>query len=196
MSTIITPPGAPTVIQREKPVNVVLHTDRPKVVVTGGVAPVIPVCNPHPVVVGNPVSKTVELVTKGPQGEQGPAGPPGPAGGNVVQLMAIGEIGGTRVVRSVPGGIGYASSANAEHGDDVLGITLQAGEDELINVQVAGEMTEPSWNWTPQQPVFLTGNALLTQVPPADPVDAFTLVLGFATAPDSIMIRIESPIYF
>lgn len=195
MSTIITPPGAPTVIQREKPVNVVLQTDRPKVVVTGGVAPIIPVCNPHPVVVGNPVSKTIELVTKGPQGEQGPEGPPGPAGGNVVQLQAVGVLGGHRVVRSVPGGIGYASANDPAHGDDVVGLTLQAGADEPINVQVAGEVVEPSWDWAPQEPIFLGADGMLTQVPPEEPA-AFVLVFGFATSPTSLMIRIEPPIYF
>lgn len=84
MSTIITPPGAPTVIQREKPASVVLRTDRPQVVVTGDAAPVVPVCEPHPVVVGNPVSKTVEVVAKGPKGDPGVPGPPGPPGADGV----------------------------------------------------------------------------------------------------------------
>lgn len=184
-----------TVIIRETPVRLVQTVDRPQVVVQVDQVPVVPVCDPHPVVIGNPVSRTIELITAGPQGEEGPQGPPGPAGGNVVQLQAVGVLGGHRVVRSVPGGIGYASANNPLHGDDVVGITLQAGADELINVQVAGEVEEPSWDWTPQEPIFLGADGLLTQVPPEEPA-AFVLVFGFATSPTSIMIRIEPPIYF
>lgn len=195
--SIIVPPGKPTVIVRDGAQVITVGRATNKAVVTQvqGSRPIVP-CDPHPVVIGNPVSRTIELVTKGPQGEEGPQGPPGPAGGNAIQVMAVGILGSTRVVRSVPGGASYASSTDPDHGDDVLGITLQAGTDELINVQVAGDMTEPSWNWVPQEPVFLGANGMLTQVPPEDPADAFVLVIGFATSPTSIMIRIESPIYF
>lgn len=194
--SIVVPPGTPTIIVRGQPCTIHDTTiNRQTIVQDRPVSkPVVP-CDPHPVVIGNPVSRTVEVVTKGPQGEEGPAGPPGPAGGNVVQLQAVGVLGGHRVVRSVPGGVSYASANNPQHGDDVVGLTLQAGADELINVQVAGEVVEPSWDWTPQEPVFLGSDGLLTQVPPEEPA-AFVLVFGFATSPTSIMIRIEPPIYF
>lgn len=196
--SIVVPPGKPTIIVRGQPCTITERTTNRQVIVTGGGAAVKPIapCDPHPVVIGNPQTRTVDVVTKGPKGDEGPEGPPGPAGGNVVQMHAVGTVGSTRVVRSVPGGVGYASSQVAAHADDVLGISLQAGIDEDINVQVAGEVEEPSWTWEPQQPVFLAFDGLLTQDPPEDPADAFTLVIGFATSPTSIMIRIESPIYF
>lgn len=198
--SIIVPPGKPTVIVRGSPQTVTVGktVNQGVVVQVPAKTPVQP-CDPHPVVVNDPVAKTIELVTRGPQGpagEDGPPGPPGPAGGNVVQLLAIGAVGGNRVVRSVPGGVGYASNDNTAHGDDVVGLTLQAGADELINVQVAGEVVEPSWNWVPQEPVFVGTNGLLTQAPPEDPAARFVLVFGFATSPTSIMIRVEAPIYF
>lgn len=195
--SIIVPPGKPTIIVRGQPQTITVGRQINRgVVTTEPGKQVVRPCDPHPVEVLEPVAQVIKVVTKGPQGEEGPPGPPGPAGGNAVQVQAVGTIGGSRVVRSVPGGVGYASSANPLHGDDVLGITLQAGTDEPINVQVAGEVTEPSWDWAPQEPVFLSIDGLMTQVPPEDPTDAFILVIGFATSPTSIMLRIEPPIYF
>ena len=144
------------------------------------------------------LSRTVEVVTAGPQGPEGPVGPPGPAGGNVIALPAATALGGHRVVRSVGDGMcGYASVDNPLHGDDVLGVTLGAVvAGANANVQVAGEVTEPSWAWTPQEPVFLGANGVLTQEPPTETDAAFVLVVGFATSPTGLMLRIEGPIYF
>lgn len=144
------------------------------------------------------LSRTVEVITAGPQGPEGPVGPPGPAGGNVIALPAATALGGHRVVRSVGDGMcGYASADNPLHGDDVLGVTLGAVvAGANTNVQVAGEIVEPSWTWTPQEPVFLGANGLLTQTPPTDPTAAFVLVIGFAASPTRLMLRIEAPIYF
>lgn len=144
------------------------------------------------------LSRTVEVITAGPQGRRGEAGPIGPAGGNVLALPAATTLGGHRVVRSTGNGMcGYASAADLTHGDDVLGVTLGAVTvGANANVQVAGEVIEPSWSWTPQEPVFLGLDGVLTQDPLSDDVVAFLLVIGFATAPDALMLRIEAPIYF
>lgn len=161
--------------------------------------PTVVVQGTDPTVVIQPqLSRTVEVITAGPQGPTGPSGPPGPAGGNVIALPAATALGGHRVVRSTGDGrCGYASADNPLHGDDVLGITLGAAvAGANANVQVAGEVTEPSWAWTPQEPVFLGANGVLTQEPPTEPDAAFVLIVGFATSPTGLMLRIEGPIYF
>lgn len=149
---------------------------------------------------GVPVAttRTVEVVAKGAQGPAGPAGPIGPAGGDVFLRQADGALGGHRVVRSTgQGAAGYADAQVEEHGDDVLGITLgaaAAGDD--VQIQGSGEIVEPSWAWEPQEPIFLGAAGVLTQVLPTAETAAFLLVLGFATSPTGMQVRIESPIYF
>lgn len=186
------------VIHCTKPQQVVVQRAEPTVVVQTQLAAAITAECGDQVEQINRLSRTVEVVAAGPQGPEGPAGPPGPAGGNVLALPAATVLGGHRVVRSTGDGrCGYASAANPLHGDDVLGVTLgaaSAGAD--ANVQVAGEIVEPSWAWVPQEPVFLGLDGQLTQTPPDDPDAAFVLVIGFATAPTRLMLRIEAPIYF
>lgn len=139
-------------------------------------------------------TRTVSIVGKGAQGPAGPEGPVGPAGGDVIVLPAVSDLGGHRVVRSIVGFVGYADAYDADHGDDVLGVTLGAavtGED--VQVQVAGVITEPSWAFTPGEPVFAGADGIPTQSPPTDA--AFLLVIGFAVTASSMRVRIESPIY-
>ena len=141
---------------------------------------------------------TVVVVGKGAQGPVGPAGPPGPAGGDVFVRTADAALGGHRAVRSTGQGMaGYADAQIEGHGDDVLGITLgAAASGDEVQIQGSGEIVEPSWAWSPQEPIFLGASGALTQVPPTAATAAFILVLGFATSPTSMQVRIESPIYF
>lgn len=61
-------------------------------------------------------------------------------------------------------------------------------------LQRAGDVTEPSWSWTPEAPVFLGSNGQLTQAPPDDSA-AFTLCVGFAATTTTLVLRFEAPIY-
>lgn len=139
-------------------------------------------------------TRAVAVVGKGGQGPAGEVGPPGPAGGEVVVLPAAIDLGGHRVVRSSAGNVGYADAYDADHGDDVLGISLGAaavGDD--VQVRVGGLITEPSWAWTPEEPIFVGAEGIPTQTAPLDA--AFLLVVGFAVTSTSMRVRIESPIY-
>ena len=136
--------------------------------------------------------KVIETSSPGPQGPQGPVGP---AGGNVFQAVAAVALSGHRAVRGSVEALTYASADVEAHGDDVMGITLSAASSGgTVSVQSVGEITEPSWTWVPFEPIFLGFDGLLTQTPPA--FGAFSLSLGFATSTTSMMIRIDSPIYF
>lgn len=186
---------------------IVSQAQAPRVVVvsrraTAGIAvkdtAAVIVDQPAPVAAVRADTRAVAVVGKGAQGPEGPAGPPGPAGGDVFVRQADGALGGHRVVRSTgQGAAGYADAQVAEHGDDVLGITLGAAAagDEVL-IQGSGEIVEPSWALQPQEPIFLGAHGALTQVPPAVDSAAFLLVLGFATSATSMQVRIETPIYF
>jgi hypothetical protein len=189
---------------------IVSQAQAPRVVVvsrraTAGIAvkdtAAVIVDRPAPVAAVRADTRAVAVVGKGAQGAQGPegpAGPPGPAGGDVFVRQADGALGGHRVVRSTgQGAAGYADALVAEHGDDVLGITLgAAAAGDEVRIQGSGEIVEPSWAWQPQEPIFLGAHGAMTQMPPAVDSAAFVLVLGFATSATSMQVRIETPIYF
>lgn len=128
---------------------------------------------------------------------QGPQGPPGASGGLTDIRTADGILGGHRVVRSVDAlRVGYADATNAAHGDDTIGMTTGAALDgATVEVQRTGTLTFNGWSWTAGEPVYLTGNGLLTQTPPDDS-HAFLQVVGHAESPTSVFINIEPPIYY
>lgn len=138
------------------------------------------------------------IVTREPEivlldvGTQGPPGPPGEVGQSYVEFPAAAPLGGHRAVRLVLGQAVYADSAEVADANLVLGITrgaVVAGA--LAQIQTAGLMSESSWAWTPDQPVFVGAAGTLTQAPPAA---GFSLVIGIATGPTQIHIGAKSPI--
>lgn len=141
-------------------------------------------------------TSTVSIGTPGPMG---PEGPQGPSGGVDLEKVAAIVLGGHRVVRSVGADlVSYADNTVVTHGDDVLGVTRAATEQgQLALVATNTEIVEPSWSWTPQEPVYLARDGLMTQNPP-EPVDGatFSLEVGFALAPDTLLVRIGPTIYF
>jgi len=127
----------------------------------------------------------------------------GDAGDPVVSLapltkVADGALSGHRIIRATgPDTAGYASADDEAHADDVLGMTTGAAASGASVTYVAeGEVIEPSWAWTPLEPLYLAADGLMTQVSPSSTDAAFSLVVGFATGPTSARIRIETPIYF
>jgi hypothetical protein len=134
-------------------------------------------------------------------GQQGPRGAPGEAGSggggeNVTSTRtASAALSGHRVVKLLSDGtVDYADAANSADAAIVLGVTLGAaisGGD--IQIREVGEIVEGSWSWTAGLPVWLGSTGHLTQSPPASPA-AFSLIVGFASAADTVCVRIESPI--
>lgn len=138
--------------------------------------------------------RDIYVVTLGEVGPRGAQGPAGPAGASVEQFVAAEALGGHRAVKiDANGQAAYASNTDAASSSAFLGVTTGAAVMlDLVSVQRAGAMTEGTWNWVVGQPVFLGTNGLLTQTPPAAP--AFSLVVGFATAPTTLFIAPREPV--
>lgn len=133
--------------------------------------------------------KTVLIDTAG---RQGPPGTPGELGAAYVEFPAALPLGGHRAVRLLNGQAVYADHTVVEDANIVLGITRGAvtGGD-MAQIQFNGLMTEASWAWTPDLPVFCGAAGVLTQVPP---VSGFSLIVGIATTPTQIFIGAKMPI--
>jgi hypothetical protein len=132
----------------------------------------------------------------GQQGPRGADGAPGSGGDSVTEARtAAGNLSGHRVVKVIPDGrVAYANASEDGDASTVLGVTTNAAADGAeINVRVLGEVVEFGWSWTAGLPVWLGDGGHLTQTPPAPPA-AFSLVVGFAVAPDTIFVRPEPPI--
>jgi hypothetical protein len=124
----------------------------------------------------------------------GPPGPVGPAGsGLVTSFEAAIALSGHRVmITSGDGTCNYASSDNVSHALKIVGIsTGAAAQGAAINLQNSGRMTEPTWNWIPEQPVFCGTTGNLTQTPPTT---GFQCVVAVAESATSIIVRISEPI--
>lgn len=172
-TTIITE----TLVLQETPADVLTVTDDSELVVSDETLEILDATAPN---------TAVEIVTQGPQG------PAGVDGASTMTFVANGAIGGHRaVVADGDGKISYADATNATHVNAVVGITLGAAVDGApVTVQATGEIVEPSWNWTPLLPVFLSVNGLLSQSAPGS---GFHLVLGVPTAPTKLAVGVKTP---
>lgn len=145
------------------------------------------------------VQDTVQqVVHAGQAGPRGPQGAVGASGNTSFTKTAAQALGGHRVVRLISAAaVDYADNATLAHGDDVLGVTTGAaslGAD--VTVVRTGEITEPSWNWTALEPLFLGRNGLLTQTAPSLAAgDVFSLQVGVALSATTALIDIDSAIY-
>lgn len=182
-----------TVVKVGTPINVVVKSTQSGTVVVqrdeNNLNAVVPV---------QPIALKVGADTPGPKvievGTPGPAGPPGPSGSEAVQRVAGADLGGHRLVRTLAdGSVDYVDNTNVLHGDDTLGVTTGAAlTGAPATIQTSGALTEPSWSWTPGEPIFAGTNGQLTQTPP---VAAFSQVVGFAATPTSMVVAIQPSIY-
>jgi hypothetical protein len=60
-----------------------------------------------------------------------------------------------------------------------------------VELRTHGEMQDASWSWT-VGPVLLSRDGVLTQSQPAG--IGFLVVIGFATASDTLLVRIGAPL--
>lgn len=174
MNAVVTPEGpAAVVVQRERAV-------------------VVTVALGKTVVARQPAPPTV-VVTRGIPGPRGLQGLPGQSGASYLTYLADGALGGQRVVRATTAGkVDYVDPSDPAQAHAAIGLTMGAAADGApINVQFSGEMTEPSWAWTANLPIFIGANGVPTQTPPAS---GFQAAIGVATSPTAIVIQIKSPI--
>ena len=114
-------------------------------------------------------------------------------GSTVVEHIAAYALSGHRVVvldadqRAI-----YADRTDATHASKVLGLTTSAvSGGERVRIQTYGELTEPSWAWTLDEPVFVGVSGQLTQTPP---VAGFSQAIGFPISPTTLFINLGESI--
>lgn len=136
-------------------------------------------------------STTMTVVTAG---IQGPPGPPGPPGSTITGFLASGAIGAQRlVVADGAGKVVYADCTELAHANAVVGMTEQAASaNEPINILRNTWLTEPTWSWTPYQPVYLGLDGIPTQTLPAEAV--FSMVVGFPVSATQLFIALREPV--
>lgn len=141
--------------------------------------------------------QTVGLVSvsagpQGPQGRQGVQGPPG----NITNATAEAAetISGHRLVKYVTGGkIVPVDPFNPDDAGCIVGMTFGAAiQGDFAGIRIAGTLEEPSWNWIPNEPVFVGAFGIPTQT--IDPGWAFVQVIGRALSPTEIAMTIFPPI--
>lgn len=125
------------------------------------------------------------------QGPPGPRGPIGPAGGGAVTKVAGQNLSGHRVLAGrADGAVIYAGSNLL--GRLPIGLSLGAAlEGDSVDVQLSGEIVEPSWAWDVTLPVYAGVDGVLTQTAP---VSGLLVVVGFPGSPTSLMVSISDPI--
>lgn len=91
----------------------------------------------------------------------------------------------------------HADNSVEDHGDSLLGIANSAAAaGAFFNVQTSGPLTDASWAWTPEEPIWVGADGALTQSPPDDdPGVAFSARVAFALTSTQIFIGLEEPVY-
>lgn len=134
------------------------------------------------------------LIAEAIQGPAGLNGPIGASDSNMVGFTAYAMSGHRVVYMNEAGLFEYASNDVLGHRSRALGLTTSAamsGSQETV--LTFGRITEPSWNWTLEQPVFLGANGYLTQTPPDAPA-LFQRVVGLPVDAQTLFVSIQSPI--
>lgn len=133
----------------------------------------------------------VTVGIQGPQGIQGLKGDKGDAAADPEFTAGEALSGHRMVVLNASEQAVYASNDNLSHAEKVFGMTVGAASSgAAVTVRRFGELTEPSWNWTLNTPIFLGVNGLLTQTKPSAP-GSFVLQVAFPMTPTKVYIDIK-----
>jgi len=126
-------------------------------------------------------------------GVQGPPGPQGPAGGTAITAPAAQALGGHRaVVLNASGAADYADCTTPAHMGRFAGITAGAASaGQPVTIINAGPLTEPTWAWTPDAPVYLASSGLISQTPPAT---GFLQIIGMTLSATTLFVSPREPL--
>ena len=112
--------------------------------------------------------------------------------GTAVEHVAETALSGHRIVAVINNKAVYADKDTLLHWTNIRGITTGSalqGADACI--QVAGPLVEPSWNWTPDEPIYLGNDGVMTQTVPTT---GAVIQIAVADTPTRIMIDRRLPI--
>lgn len=169
----------------------------PNALVSNSVITTGPPCDPT-VIITPELPGAITVTTSAPpeiltEITRGPQGIPGPAGDTTLWYEAGQILSGHRVVMIEDDKAYYADCTVPSHGKRVLGITTGASViGAQSRIQASGEMSESSWAWILDAPVWLGINGLLTQV---IPTVGFSLIVGFPISSTKLLIRISEPLF-
>lgn len=86
----------------------------------------------------------------------------------------------------------YANSSDVLHFDRLLGLTTHAAaQNTTINILRQGEISDTSWSFIANKPVFVADNGLITQTPVTA---GFNQQIGVALTPTKLLIKLYQPI--
>ena len=136
-----------------------------------------------------PENMSLEFVIGGIKGDKGDPG------GVTVTRIALNSLAGNRVViQNSDDTVSYASSDNASHANRILGVTTHAATAAAeIAIQLSDIMTEVSWSWEPNAPVFLGSDGMLTQ--DINSTGLFFLQVGTALSATKLLIDKQIPVF-
>lgn len=108
---------------------------------------------------------------------------------NSVVLIAAQDLSGHRAVAVTTSAlVDYADKDTPAHHSSVLGIINTAATiGSPVFIQTQGLITEPSWNWTMDELIYLGNNGMLTQT---YPTTGFLLKIGTVVDPTAIYVNI------
>lgn len=111
-----------------------------------------------------------------------------------LRVVASEALGGHRaVVLTESGRAVYADCTNTKHIGRLSGVTTGAGvANSVLSIIPFGLMTEPSWSWVPDAPVFLGLAGALTQ---SKPTNGFQQVVGISLSTTTLFINPREPIF-
>lgn len=138
----------------------------------------------------------IDVTVVGPgRGPVGPQGAPGTSGSIAQAYPAQGPISGHRAVAvTAAGAVQHADAATPAHALRMAGISLNAAVDGGdVVVTASGPVIEPTWSWTPDQPVYLGLAGALIQSAPTSA--AYLLVVGWAVSPTCLFVNPQPPIF-
>lgn len=114
---------------------------------------------------------------------------PTPSSTSTLSLTAAANVSGFTAVAISNGQAVTASSALP--GSAVGIATGGAIAGATVTVQYEGLLSDPSWSWTPNQPIFIASNGVLTQ---SAPTVGYSQIIGYPIGTTSLLIDIQAPI--
>lgn len=140
------------------------------------------------IVINDVVDEIVIIENVGLKGEKGDIGL---AGANYATYPTTSVLGGHRVIASLANTLVYADNTNQQHQNNIIGLSTGASSGSSIILQSSGFITEPSWTWIPDLPIFLSTNGLLTQT---QPLTGFSIIIATAITSTTVFLRFNQPI--
>jgi len=112
--------------------------------------------------------------------------------GTAIDKIAGAALNGHRAIAVVGGFAIHADQSIPTHWHNVAGLSIGAFiEGALAVIQVEGPITEASWNWIPDLPIFVATDGLLTQTAPTS---GAVIQIGTADTDKQISLHVRSPI--